>query len=163
MQKSLTNFHQLFYFINPLSGNPTKWSDILKQFVGNLPTNCLSVFDHFAGLTLKGLRFTKIHTRELWNVYFFYILPLTFFLRLDKACDKLNFGKKKSKNLKGKDSFHTIWKHQKTNTHAKVWFQQSCFLTLLKSKLGMGVGFLMFSGSKKMKHWPNIGIFKLYL
>ena len=94
MQKSLTNFHQLFYFINPLSGNPTKWSDIIKQFVGNLPTNCLSVFDHFAGLTLKGLRFTKIHTRELWNVYFFYILPLTFFLRLDKACDKLNFGKK---------------------------------------------------------------------
>ena len=39
---------------NPLSGNPTKSSDILKQFVGNLPTNCLSVSDHFVGLALKG-------------------------------------------------------------------------------------------------------------
>ena len=34
-------------FINPLSANPTKWSNTLKQFVGNLTTNCLSVFDHF--------------------------------------------------------------------------------------------------------------------
>ena len=25
------------------------------QFVGNLPTNCLSVFDHFVILALKGL------------------------------------------------------------------------------------------------------------
>ena len=39
---------------NPLSANFTKWSNTLKQFVGNLPTNCLSVFDHFVGLTLKG-------------------------------------------------------------------------------------------------------------
>ena len=37
--------------VNPLSANPAKWSNTLKQFVGNL-----SVFDHFAGLTLKGLR-----------------------------------------------------------------------------------------------------------
>ena len=50
--------------INPLSANPTKWSNILKQFVGNLPTNCLSVFDHFVILTLKGLstRFIKLAT-----------------------------------------------------------------------------------------------------
>ena len=27
----------------------------LKQFVGKLPMNCLSVFDHFVGLALKGL------------------------------------------------------------------------------------------------------------
>ena len=40
--------------INPLSANPTKWSNTLKQFVGNLPTNCLSVFDHFVKLALKG-------------------------------------------------------------------------------------------------------------
>ena len=33
----------LFVNINPLSVNPTKWSNTLKQFVGNLPTNCLSV------------------------------------------------------------------------------------------------------------------------
>ena len=41
--------------INALSANFTKWSNTLKQFVGNLPTNCLSVFDHFVGLALKGL------------------------------------------------------------------------------------------------------------
>ena len=42
--------------LNPLSANPTKWSNTLKQFVGNLPTNCLSVFDHFMNLALKGLK-----------------------------------------------------------------------------------------------------------
>ena len=42
--------------LNPLSANITKWSNTLKQFVGNLPTNCLSVFDHFLGLALKGLK-----------------------------------------------------------------------------------------------------------
>ena len=41
--------------INPLIAKFTKWSNTLKQFVGNLPTNCLSVFDHFLGLALKGL------------------------------------------------------------------------------------------------------------
>ena len=39
--------------LNPLSANPTKWSNTLKQFVGNLPTNW--VFDHFVKLALKGL------------------------------------------------------------------------------------------------------------
>ena len=43
--------------LNPLSANPEKWSNTLKQFVGNLPTNCLSVFDHFMNLALKGLKF----------------------------------------------------------------------------------------------------------
>ena len=37
----------VFWKFNPLSGSPTKWSNILKQFIGKLPTNCLSVFDHF--------------------------------------------------------------------------------------------------------------------
>ena len=55
----------VFYFLNlginddPLSGNPTKWSNTLKQIVGNFLTNCLSVFDHFVGLALKGLKFQK--------------------------------------------------------------------------------------------------------
>ena len=42
--------------LNHLSAKPTKWSNTLKQFVGNLPTNCLSVFDHFVILALKGLK-----------------------------------------------------------------------------------------------------------
>ena len=41
--------------LNPLSAKFIKWSNKLKQFVGKLPTNCLSVFDHFVGLALKGL------------------------------------------------------------------------------------------------------------
>ena len=41
--------------LNPFSANFTKWSNTLKQFVGNLSTNCLSVFDHIMELALKGL------------------------------------------------------------------------------------------------------------
>ena len=41
--------------LNPLSANPTKWSNTLKQFVGKLLRHCLSVFDYFVGLALKGL------------------------------------------------------------------------------------------------------------
>ena len=41
--------------INTLSANLTKWSNAPKQFVGNLPTYCVGVFDHLVGLTLKVL------------------------------------------------------------------------------------------------------------
>ena len=47
-------------FFKPLNAKFTKWSNILKQFVGKLPTNCLSVFDHFVGLAFKGLRAYKM-------------------------------------------------------------------------------------------------------
>ena len=52
IKSKFTNFISLF---NPLSTNPTKWSNTLKQFVGNLPMSCLSVIDHFVILALKGL------------------------------------------------------------------------------------------------------------
>ena len=42
--------------LNPSSANPTKWPNTLQQFVGKLPKNCLSVFGHFVGLALKGLK-----------------------------------------------------------------------------------------------------------
>ena len=42
-----------FMQFKTLNANPTKWSNTLKQFVGNLPTNCLCVLDHFVGLVLK--------------------------------------------------------------------------------------------------------------
>ena len=52
--------------LNPLSASLTKWSNTLKQFVGNLPTNLLSVFDRFVGLALKGLKsIRKIKTKKL--------------------------------------------------------------------------------------------------
>ena len=47
--------HVNLCLVNPLSANPIKWSNTLKQFVANLPTNCLSVSDHFMHLALKGL------------------------------------------------------------------------------------------------------------
>ena len=51
-------------WINLLSANPTKWPNSLKQFVGKLPTNCLSVFDNFVKLALKG-----------FNISFFKTMP----------------------------------------------------------------------------------------
>ena len=67
--------------LNSFSVNFTKWSNTLKQFVGNLPTNCLSAFDHFVGLALKGLmklykRILQIRSYMCWmnaslNIYDF--------------------------------------------------------------------------------------------
>ena len=53
--------------INPLSANPTKWSNTLKQFVRNLPTKCLSVFENFVILTLKGLSTKNITSNGTLN------------------------------------------------------------------------------------------------
>ena len=39
---------------NPLSGNPRKWSNTLKQF--SAKADELLVFDHFLGLAFKGLK-----------------------------------------------------------------------------------------------------------
>ena len=44
--------------VNHLSANPTKWLNTLKQS-SNLLTNCLSMFDHFVWLLLKGLNFFR--------------------------------------------------------------------------------------------------------
>ena len=57
--------------IKPLSANPTIWSNTLKQFVGKLPTNCLSVFDHFVKLALKGLSLLDVllaNIGDFWRV-----------------------------------------------------------------------------------------------
>ena len=48
-EMSSQDFTQYLMTINPLSANPTKWSDTLKKFLSKFPTNCLSVFDHFVG------------------------------------------------------------------------------------------------------------------
>ena len=45
--------------LNSLSANHTKWSDTLKQFFSNLPTNYLTVFDDFVGLAFEGLRLIR--------------------------------------------------------------------------------------------------------
>ena len=46
--------------VNPLSADPTKWPNTLKQFVDKLPTNCLSVSDHFVRLVLKVLTIIEL-------------------------------------------------------------------------------------------------------
>ena len=52
---TVSDMTEALLVFNLLSANITKWSNTLKQFVGKLPTNCLSVFDHFVGLAVKGL------------------------------------------------------------------------------------------------------------
>ena len=61
--------------LNPLSANFTKWSNKLKQFVGNLSTNCLSVFDHFVGLAFKGLK-----------IYWVFLLLFMYEITLNWKC-----------------------------------------------------------------------------
>ena len=56
------NFLKSLHLANPLIVNPTKCSNTLKQFVGKLPTNCLSVFNYFAGFALK--RLTQISQKH---------------------------------------------------------------------------------------------------
>ena len=43
---------------NPLSVNPTKWPNTLREFFGS----SLSVFDHFVGLALKRLSNSRFYT-----------------------------------------------------------------------------------------------------
>ena len=52
-----SHFFNTTSLFNSLSANFTKWSNTLKQFVGNLTTNFLTVFDQFVKLALKGLIF----------------------------------------------------------------------------------------------------------
>ena len=75
-----------FIYLNPLNGNFTKWSNTLKQFVGNLPTNCLNVFYHFVGLALKRLikndpNIKGIEIFEYFYLYTAYADNTTFFLK----------------------------------------------------------------------------------
>ena len=51
-------------WVNTISAYPTKWSNTHKQSVGNLPTNCLNMFDYFCGLALK-----ELNELDLWWKY----------------------------------------------------------------------------------------------
>ena len=64
---AFSELNSVLYSLNPLSPNLTKWSNTLKQFVGNLPTNCLTLFDHFVGLVLKGLSSWKTRLMRLFK------------------------------------------------------------------------------------------------
>ena len=53
-QKKTCSLFYLQQFLNHLSANFTKLPNT-QTILGKLPMNCLSVFDHFVGLALKGL------------------------------------------------------------------------------------------------------------
>ena len=91
---NMTNFiHEYLPFFKPLNDNSTKWSNTLKQFVGKLPANILSVVDHFVGLALKGFR-NKGHWRKKWFVDLIYFSHIQFhqenYWSYDKICDFVN-------------------------------------------------------------------------
>ena len=88
-----TLFKQRYFTIT--SANPIKWSNTLKQFVGKFPTNCLSVFDHFAGLGLKSLiRFCWHFTLQLWKkLYWDELFSDNFILVMINSFIGDNFGR----------------------------------------------------------------------
>ena len=55
-------------FLSPLSTNPTKWSHSNNW---SARPNKFSVFDHFVGLALKGLRWAKVIYHVLSKPYYF--------------------------------------------------------------------------------------------
>ena len=66
---------------NSLSANPTKWSNTLKQFFGNFPTDCLSVLDHFVGLMLNRSSPYETSLMELFHKNSYGSLLLTSFTK----------------------------------------------------------------------------------
>ena len=61
---SITRECKNLHFFNPISDNPTKWSNTLTR---KLPTNCLSVYDHFVKLTPKELT-ERSHLRVVFGL-----------------------------------------------------------------------------------------------
>ena len=76
--------------LNPLSSNLTKWRNTIKQFVARLPTNCLSVFDHFVNLAFKRLK----SSQDLSNIH--------------RLLYKTNWSIKKRKDKKFCETFHNF-------------------------------------------------------
>ena len=73
-----------FIAINPLSANLTKWSNTLKQFVRNLPTNSLSVFEHFEFSYLG--RLGRLHKTFLEQIRLFRDVSLNIYKNLFVNC-----------------------------------------------------------------------------
>ena len=65
----LKNVTDVWLGLNPLSVDPTKWSNTLKQFVGSLPVHCLSVFDYFVRVAFKGLKTFLITGTKFWMIW----------------------------------------------------------------------------------------------
>ena len=88
----------------------TKWSNTLKQFVGCLPTNCLSVFDHLWGWCLKGWSHLPQH-----NINLIEQIEPSFWLCNIENRELAHAGNALKRN------FQRIWKTQKAKNF--LWHQ----------------------------------------
>ena len=93
--KKYKKTEEMMETVNTLSASSTKWSNTLKQFVPKLPTNCLSVLDHFVILALKGLKLNDLlNFKELsGKIFLMIMLKVTNKTRLHPLFGKQNFGK----------------------------------------------------------------------
>ena len=78
------------WLLNPLSANPIKWSNAIKKFVGQLTTNFLSVFNHFVGSALKGLKCIILNKKNIIKSFFYLDFLL---LRFHKSRDSGRWGR----------------------------------------------------------------------
>ena len=87
---------------NYLNANPTKWSNTLKQFVGNLPTNYLSVFDHFVKLALKESNKIKgARIMDTLKLFYFEVKQITLEKVLFSVLDGTNAMSGSERELRG--------------------------------------------------------------
>ena len=83
--------------LNPLSANPTKWSNL----------NCSSVFDHFVGLALKGLNSKKKSPKHSVKFQQVHMMDLIFLEKKNqKKCRMINrFGSRFASGIVSKNHF----------------------------------------------------------
>ena len=153
-----------------LSASPTKWSNTLKQFVGKLPTTCLSVFDHFVGLTLKGLTICSYECNPVpWAVlllvriswkHYHNMVSLAHISRL--TSQNLNTDNVHDKSRSVDQSCHPSDRCSKNlgqNEKSESFFaiKESilcqCFISIIPEKVTKP----LVSGGIKMKNWAYIG------
>ena len=82
--------------------NSLKWSNRLKRCIGKLPTNCLSVLDHFVELALKWLISSAsrlFHISFHLNVSLLVFLAILFF-KMKDGNSKLPFFLKQKQILR---------------------------------------------------------------
>ena len=120
-------------YLNPLSANPIKWPNTLKQFAANLLTNCLCVFGHFVYLALKGLRFLvklsiimeicglKLEDSFL-QLFFFSLLTLENFYKITRVISPF------------KHKVHN-WRIQEFGCFYGDYTYHYCFVTVYQSHL----------------------------
>ena len=99
------------YLNNYFTNNYWRYSE---RFVDKLPTSCLSKFDHFVGLALKGLIMTKTCLEDYFVVVFFQRL-----FKFVICSDLKNFAK-----FTGKHLYQSIFFNKVPGLRTKIWLKQ---------------------------------------